>query len=98
MSGRDHDAGDKAATRALLAALEPFRVANPTMTLQQRVWFLFVAREPWKSVTEYARDAGLAQGVMTRNCSIGERNRRRRAHRPYLTHNGRSIVGAYRRT
>jgi hypothetical protein len=61
MARRDPDAGDKAATLVLLTALEPFRVANPTMTLQQLVSFLFVAREPGKPVTEYAREAGQAQ-------------------------------------
>lgn len=69
---------DKAATLALLAALEPFRVANPTMTLQQLVTFLFVAKDEGCTVSHYARAAGLAQGVMTRNLfDLGEFNRRK---------------------
>lgn len=69
---------DTEATSALLAALEPFRAANPTMTLQQLISFLLVAKEEGLTVSEYARRAGLAQGVMTRNLfDLGEYNRRK---------------------
>lgn len=71
-------AEDKAATEALLAALEPFRAKNPTMTLQQLVSFLLVAKEQGLTVSWYAQKAGLAQGVMTRNLfDLGEYNRRK---------------------
>jgi DNA-binding MarR family transcriptional regulator len=84
-AGRDSDRKatmrnetDKEATSALLAALEPFRAANPTMTLQQLISFLLVAKEEGLTVSEYARRAGLAQGVMTRNLfDLGEYNRRK---------------------
>jgi DNA-binding MarR family transcriptional regulator len=69
---------DREATVTLLAALQPFRDLNPTMTLQQLVSFLLVAKDEGKLVTDYARTAGLAQGVMTRNLfDLGEFNRRR---------------------
>lgn len=69
---------DQEATGALLTALEPFRAANPTMTLQQLVSFLLVAKDEGLPVSDYARKAGLAQGVMTRNLfDLGEYNRRK---------------------
>lgn len=75
---RHRDQEDKDATLALMASLEPFRAANPTMTLQQLASFLFVAKDEGKQVSSYAREAGLAQGVMTRNLfDLGEFNRRR---------------------
>lgn len=80
MSHRRHTAteDEKASLRTLLSAIEPFRLANPTMSIQQMVTFILVALEEGKQVTDYARKAGLAQGVMTRNLlDLGEYNRRR---------------------
>lgn len=69
---------DRDYLRSLLTALEPFRAANPTATLQQLVTFLLVATDEGKSVMHYARAAGAAQGVMTRHLlDLGDFNRRR---------------------
>lgn len=106
---------DRTATLALLSALDPFRRANPTMTLQQLTAFLQVAQKEGQQVTHYAARAGVAQGVMTRHLfDLGETNRKRepglglleqradimdrRAHLTYLTHKGRQVVDAYRRS
>jgi DNA-binding MarR family transcriptional regulator len=103
------------AVSVLMAALEPFRAHNPTMPLQLAFTFLMVAKEEGKPVSEYARDAGMAPGVMARNLlDLWDYNRRRepglmlveervdpmdrRIHRKYLTHKGRALVGAIKRT
>lgn len=71
-------AEEKAALKALLGALEPFRARKPTITLQQVMAFLLVALNEGRQVTEYARMAGIAQGVMTRNLlDLGEYTRNR---------------------
>jgi DNA-binding MarR family transcriptional regulator len=62
----------------MLSALEPFRGVNPTMPLQLAFTFLLVARNEGLPVTEYAKRAGMAPGVMARNLlDLGEYNRRR---------------------
>jgi DNA-binding MarR family transcriptional regulator len=67
---------EKDAARALLAALEPFRAMRPTIPLQYVHLFLNIVLEEGKSVSEYERDLGTAQTVMSRHLKeIGERAR-----------------------
>jgi DNA-binding MarR family transcriptional regulator len=66
------------AARVLLSALEPFRATHPTMPLQMLVTFLLVAMDEGLPVSDYARKAGMAPGVMARNLlDLGDFNRRR---------------------
>jgi DNA-binding MarR family transcriptional regulator len=67
---------EKRKLRALLAALEPFRKLRSTMPMQYIVSFLLVALDEGEGVTEYARQAGVSQTVMSRHLlDIGARNR-----------------------
>lgn len=67
---------EKAYCRALMLALEPFRDLRTTMPLQYVYTFLQVAVDEGKSVTEYAKNAGVSTTVMTRHMlDIGDRNR-----------------------
>jgi hypothetical protein len=75
---------DRAAARALLQAIEPFRQLNPSMPLSYVTAFLLVASEEGKGVAEYAEAAStpgidpVSPTVMTRNLlDIGDRNRQR---------------------
>lgn len=72
------DQGSQTALRVLMLALEPFRAHNPTMPLQLAFTFLMVARKEGEPVSEYAKMAGMAPGVMARNLlDLGDYNRRR---------------------
>jgi DNA-binding MarR family transcriptional regulator len=67
---------EKDAARSLLAALEPFRAMRPTIPLQYVLLFLNIVLEEGKSVSEYERDLGTPQTVMSRHLKeIGERTR-----------------------
>ena len=70
------NADQKAAVRAFMGALEPFRDIRETMPLQY-VWsFLLVAEEEGLSVNEYAKRAGVSKSVMSRHLlDIGDRTR-----------------------
>lgn len=69
-------AEEKAELRRLLATLETFRNLRSTMPLQYVITFLLVCLDEGKGVTEYAKDAGVSQSVMTRHLEdIGDRNR-----------------------
>src|SRR5262245_35557529 len=59
-----------------LNILEPFRELRRDMPLQYVYTFLLVARNPGKTVMEYAKMAGVSQSVMSRHLlDIGPRNR-----------------------
>ena len=67
---------DKATSKRLLGALEPFRVLRATMPLQYVTAFLLVAEEEGLGVVDYARRAGVSISVMSRHLlDIGERDR-----------------------
>jgi DNA-binding MarR family transcriptional regulator len=71
-------ADEVAALKVLMSALEPFRAHNSTMPLQLAFTFLMVAADEGRPVSEYARAAGMAPGVMARNLlDLGDYNRRR---------------------
>ena len=56
------DIGAKA--KALRLALEPFRDVRPAMSINRLVAFLRIAESEGKSITEYAKDAGVTNTVM----------------------------------
>jgi DNA-binding MarR family transcriptional regulator len=59
-----------------MRALEPFKNLRATMPLQYVNAFLLVATQEGKNVTEYARQAGISQSLMTRHLSdLGTINR-----------------------
>lgn len=67
---------DRAAVKALMGSLEPFRSLRATMPLQYVIAFLLVAEEEGLGVGEYAQRAGVANSVMSRHLlDIGDRNR-----------------------
>jgi DNA-binding MarR family transcriptional regulator len=67
---------EKEHIRALLAALELFREIRSTMPLQYVIAYLRVALEEGKGVTEYGKEVGVSQAVMSRHLlDIGDRNR-----------------------
>jgi DNA-binding MarR family transcriptional regulator len=67
---------DRKVVKALLGALEPFRVIRGAMPLQYVTAFLLVAEEEGLGVNDYAKRAGVSMSVMSRHLlDIGERNR-----------------------
>jgi DNA-binding MarR family transcriptional regulator len=69
---------EKAYCRSLMLALEPFRDIRSTMPLQYVYTFLMVATDEGKGSTEYAKEQGISNTVMTRHMlDIGDRNRQR---------------------
>jgi DNA-binding MarR family transcriptional regulator len=54
----------RAQAKALRLALEPFRDVRPVMSINRLIAFLIVAESEGKSITEYARDAGVSNAVM----------------------------------
>jgi DNA-binding MarR family transcriptional regulator len=69
---------ERAYSRALRLALEPFRQINPSMPLSYIIAFLEVACDEGKGVAEYASKVDVSPTVMTRNLlDIGDRNRQR---------------------
>jgi DNA-binding MarR family transcriptional regulator len=57
---------EQTAINNCLQLMEAFRVARPTMSMQQAHTFLLVAAEEGRGVQEYAERAGITQPVMTR--------------------------------
>ena len=67
---------ERDAIKAVLNALAPFRAIRSTMPLQYVTAFLLVAMDEGKTVSEYAKQAGVSLSVMSRHLlDIGERNR-----------------------
>ena len=54
----------RAKAKALRLALEPFRDVRPVMSINRLIAFLTVAESEGKSITEYAKDAGVSNTVM----------------------------------
>jgi hypothetical protein len=59
-------ADEVAALNVLMSALEPFRAHNSIMPLQLAFTFLMAPTDEGRPVSEYARTAGMAPGVMAR--------------------------------
>jgi DNA-binding MarR family transcriptional regulator len=71
---------EQLALRRCLSVVESFRTIRRIMPLQHAYAFLLVASEEGRSVTEYAKRAGVTQAVMTRILSaLGSRRRGRQA-------------------
>lgn len=75
---RHFSVGELGALECFLTAVESFRDEHPTMTVQAIIAFLLVALyEDEHSVTEYAKEAGVGQTVMTRHLlDLGSRMRK----------------------
>ena len=54
----------RAKAKALRLALEPFRDVRPVMSVNRLIAFLRIAESEGKSITEYAKDAGVSNTVM----------------------------------
>jgi DNA-binding MarR family transcriptional regulator len=54
----------RAQAKALRLALEPFRDVRPAMSINRLIAFLMVAESEGRSISEYARDAGVSNAVM----------------------------------
>ena len=54
----------RAKAKALRLALEPFRDVRPVMSINRLIAFLRIAESEGKSITEYAKDAGVSNTVM----------------------------------
>lgn len=71
---------EKIALHKCLLFIEAFRAIHRIMPLQHAYVFLFVALEEGRSVSEYAKRAGITQAVMTRILfALGSRHRGRRS-------------------
>ncbi len=71
---------EKDELRKLLHAIEIMEELRKTMPLRYVKAFLLVALEEGEGVTEYAKQAGVALGVMSRHLlDIGDRNRHMKA-------------------
>jgi DNA-binding MarR family transcriptional regulator len=54
----------RAKAKALRLALEPFRDVRPVISINRLIAFLRIAESEGKSITEYAKDAGVSNTVM----------------------------------
>jgi DNA-binding MarR family transcriptional regulator len=73
---QSYNAREKQRLAAALHALEPFRSIRRTLPMQYMHAFLLVALDEGLGVMEYARQAGVAQSVMSRHLlDLGDRSR-----------------------
>lgn len=73
---QSYNTEEKKRLAAALHALEPFRSIRRTLPMQYMHAFLLVALDEGLGVMEYARQAGVAQSVMSRHLlDLGDRSR-----------------------
>jgi DNA-binding MarR family transcriptional regulator len=73
---QSYDTEEKKRLAAVLHALEPFRSIRHTLPMQYMYAFLLVALDEGLGVMEYAKQAGVAQSVMSRHLlDLGDRSR-----------------------